>query len=109
MQVRNELPFYYYFIYFQFSIHFYFLVAFFNRVFGVNNPSAHQLVDWANKVTRIETATNINGAPLPSLSATQSAGENGPVLLEDANLLELLAHFNRERIVSRATHAKGAG
>ena len=34
---------------------------------------------------------------------------NGPVLLQDVNLIEKLAHFNRERIPERVVHAKGAG
>lgn len=38
-----------------------------------------------------------------------TAGERGPVLLQDYQLLEKLAHFNRERIPERVVHAKGAG
>ncbi|MGV0167189.1 catalase [Furfurilactobacillus sp. WILCCON 0119] len=38
-----------------------------------------------------------------------TAGERGPVLIEDYQLLEKLAHFNRERIPERVVHAKGAG
>ena len=34
---------------------------------------------------------------------------NGPVLLEDFNLVDKLAHFDRERIPERVVHAKGAG
>jgi catalase len=40
---------------------------------------------------------------------SRSAGERGPLLLEDVHLLEKLAHFNRERIPERVVHAKGAG
>ncbi|WP_414024856.1 catalase [Carnobacterium maltaromaticum] len=38
-----------------------------------------------------------------------TAGNRGPVLIQDVALLEKLAHFNRERIPERVVHAKGAG
>ena len=38
-----------------------------------------------------------------------TAGNRGPVLLQDVHLIEKLAHFNRERIPERVVHAKGAG
>ncbi|POR36826.1 Catalase [Tolypocladium paradoxum] len=34
---------------------------------------------------------------------------NGPLLLQDFHLIDLLAHFDRERIPERVVHAKGAG
>jgi catalase len=37
-----------------------------------------------------------------------TAGPNGPILLQDFNLIDKLAHFDRERIPERAVHAKGA-
>lgn len=40
---------------------------------------------------------------------SQTAGARGPVLVQDYQLLEKLAHFNRERIPERVVHAKGAG
>jgi len=36
-------------------------------------------------------------------------GQNGPLLLQDFHLIDLLAHFDRERIPERVVHAKGAG
>lgn len=41
--------------------------------------------------------------------AAQRVGPNGPLLLQDFHLLDLLAHFDRERIPERVVHAKGAG
>lgn len=41
--------------------------------------------------------------------AAQRAGPNGPLLLQDFHLIDLLAHFDRERIPERVVHAKGAG
>lgn len=40
---------------------------------------------------------------------SQRVGQNGPLLLQDFHLIDLLAHFDRERIPERVVHAKGAG
>ena len=40
---------------------------------------------------------------------TLTAGPRGPVLLQDYQLFEKMAHFNRERIPERVVHAKGSG
>lgn len=40
---------------------------------------------------------------------TLTAGEQGPILLQDFQLLDRLAHFDRERVPERVAHAKGAG
>jgi catalase len=49
------------------------------------------------------------GAPVGDNQNSQTAGQRGPVLLQDVHLLEKLAHFNRERVPERVVHAKGAG
>lgn len=49
------------------------------------------------------------GAPLPSNEHALTAGDRGPVLLQDFQLIEKIAHFDRERIPERVVHAKGAG
>ena len=49
------------------------------------------------------------GKPVESDLASASAGEKGPLLLQDVHLVDKLAHFNRERIPERVVHAKGAG
>jgi catalase len=41
--------------------------------------------------------------------ASQRVGTKGPLLLQDFHLIDLLAHFDRERIPERVVHAKGAG
>ena len=41
--------------------------------------------------------------------SSQRVGQNGPLLLQDFHLIDLLAHFDRERIPERVVHAKGAG
>lgn len=53
--------------------------------------------------------TTSAGAPVPSNDTSQTAGARGPILLQDYQLLEKLAHQNRERIPERAVHAKGWG
>lgn len=50
-----------------------------------------------------------NGAPIDSLTASQTAGKNGPIVLQDFTLIDHIASFDRERIPERVVHAKGAG
>ncbi|MEK7723046.1 MAG: catalase [Acidobacteriota bacterium] len=56
-----------------------------------------------------QTMTTNNGAPVGDNQNSITAGENGPVLLQDTNLIEKLAQFDRERIPERVVHARGAG
>lgn len=56
-----------------------------------------------------ETMTTTAGAPWVSNQDSRSAGQRGPLLLENYQLLEKLAHQNRERIPERTVHAKGSG
>ena len=56
-----------------------------------------------------ERLTTTAGAPIPDNQNSLTAGPRGPVLLEDFQLLEKLAHQNRERIPERVVHAKGWG
>ena len=53
--------------------------------------------------------TTAGGIPIEDNQNSQTAGERGPVLLQDFKLIEKLAHFNRERIPERVVHAKGSG
>ncbi|PZX18485.1 catalase [Palleronia aestuarii] len=53
--------------------------------------------------------TTTAGAPVPSNQFSQTAGPRGPILLQDYQLIEKLAHQNRERIPERVVHAKGWG
>lgn len=53
--------------------------------------------------------TTTAGAPVASNQHSQTAGPRGPVLLQDYQLVEKLAHQNRERIPERTVHAKGWG
>jgi catalase len=53
--------------------------------------------------------TTAFGIPVGEDQHSLTAGERGPVLMQDTHLLEKLGHFDRERIPERVVHAKGAG
>jgi catalase len=53
--------------------------------------------------------TTTAGAPISDNQNSITAGPRGPVLMQDYQLLEKLAHQNRERIPERVVHAKGSG
>ncbi len=53
--------------------------------------------------------TTSSGRPVEDNQNSLSAGERGPLLLQDIYLQEKLAHFEREEIPERIVHAKGAG
>ena len=56
-----------------------------------------------------KTLTTNQGVPVPDNQNSLTAGQRGPVLLQDVQLIEKLAHFDRERIPERVVHAKCAG
>ena len=53
--------------------------------------------------------TTNGGVPIGDNQNSKTAGEGGPVLLEDIHLIEKLASFDRERIPERVVHARGIG
>lgn len=55
------------------------------------------------------TLTTSAGNPVADNQNSMTAGERGPVLMQDYQLMEKLAHQNRERIPERTVHAKGWG
>ncbi len=59
--------------------------------------------------TKGDTLTTTAGAPVADNQNSLTAGPRGPLLMQDYQLLEKLAHQNRERIPERTVHAKGAG
>lgn len=56
-----------------------------------------------------KTMTTTGGNPVADNQNSISAGPRGPVLMQDYQLLEKLAHQNRERVPERVVHAKGSG
>ena len=55
-----------------------------------------------------KTITTADGIPVGDNQNSLTAGDRGPILMQDFHLMEKLAHFNRERIPERVVHAKGA-
>lgn len=53
--------------------------------------------------------TTTGGNPVSDNQNSLTVGPRGPVLLQDYQLIEKLAHQNRERIPERVVHAKGWG
>ncbi len=53
--------------------------------------------------------TTTAGAPVADNENSLTAGARGPLLIQDYQLIEKLAHQNRERIPERTVHAKGWG
>ncbi len=53
--------------------------------------------------------TTAAGIPIADNQNSLTAGPRGPVLMTDHQLMERMAHFNRERVPERVVHAKGAG
>ncbi|KAH9960660.1 catalase [Russula dissimulans] len=65
----------------------------------------------SKQVTNNDNAvyTTSNGAPVGQPYAAEKISLHGPLLLQDFHHIDLLAHFDRERIPERVVHAKGAG
>ena len=50
------------------------------------------------------TLTTSNGCPVDSITASQTAGPKGTITLQDFNLIDHLASFDRERIPERVVY-----
>jgi catalase len=57
----------------------------------------------------MKTMTTTAGNPISDNQNSITAGARGPVLMQDYQLIEKLAHQNRERIPERVVHANGSG
>src|ERR1700722_14923116 len=57
--------------------------------------------------TKPDILTTTGGNPVADNQNSITAGPRGPLLMQDYQLLEKLAHQNRERIPERTVHAKG--
>lgn len=58
--------------------------------------------------TRPEILPTNAGNPIADNQNSITAGPRGPLLMQDYQLIEKLAHQNRERIPERTVHAKGS-
>lgn len=63
---------------------------------------------WASPVDA-QNLTRDNGAPVGDNQNSQTAGADGPVLLQDVQLIQKLQRFDRERVPERVVHARGTG
>ncbi|MBN2171477.1 MAG: catalase [Candidatus Krumholzibacteriota bacterium] len=61
------------------------------------------------KKARRKRLTTSAGIPVGDNQNSLTAGPRGPLLVQDWQLFEKHAHFNRERIPERVVHAKGSG
>jgi catalase len=60
-------------------------------------------------MTEKKILTTDAGIPVGDNQNSLTAGPRGPLLVQDWQLFERHAHFNRERIPERVVHAKGSG
>ncbi|MBO8133909.1 catalase KatB [Dickeya fangzhongdai] len=85
-----------------------------------NHTATHRVPSWKKPLVIVssllmtypamaDTLTRDNGAPVGDNQNSQVAGPNGPVLLQDVQLLQKLQRFDRERIPERVVHARGTG
>ena len=56
-----------------------------------------------------ETLSTAAGRPVDDDQNSITARLRGPILIQNYQLIEEIAHFNRERIPERVVHAKGSG
>lgn len=78
----------------------------------INNGDGHLKVRSFDKDSYESTGTyaTSNAAAVTHPYAAQRIGSAGPLLLaNDFHLVDLLSHFDRERIPERVVHAKGGG
>ena len=71
--------------------------------------TADDILDRGQRPAGKGNTTRPSGQPVPSENTSVTAGQQGPVVLNDIHLIEKLAHFNRERVPERTPHAKGHG
>ncbi|CAD5231291.1 unnamed protein product [Bursaphelenchus okinawaensis] len=62
-----------------------------------------------HKDGKAERMTTSYGVPMPTRTASLTAGLRGPMLLQDHVFLDEMQKFDRERNPERVVHAKGAG
>jgi catalase len=60
-------------------------------------------------MTEKKQLTTAHGGPIGDNQNSLTAGVRGPLLMQDYQLLEKMATFNRERVPERIVHAKGSG
>lgn len=59
--------------------------------------------------TKVDNLTGLFGVPIGDKTNSVTVGPRGPLLMQDVQYMEEMAHFDRERIPERVVHAKGGG
>ncbi|XP_018322499.1 catalase-like [Agrilus planipennis] len=76
----------------------------------VREPALNQLLEYAQRTNKpTGSATTTSGNPIVEKDASLTAGPRGVILFQNYDMVDELAHFDRERIPERVVHAKGAG
>src|SRR5271168_3826231 len=70
---------------------------------------SHKELGEKDMSNQLPNTTTDAGMPVPSDEYSLTVGPGGPSLLQDAYLIEKLAHFVRERVPDRVYHVKGSG
>jgi catalase len=72
------------------------------------SDTPHQRRDGSSPSADRPTLTTRQGHPVADNQNSRTIGDRGPATLENYQLLEKIAHFDRERIPERVVHARGA-
>lgn len=73
----------------------------------MTNSEADKVLNKGQRPAGGPNTTSPSGQPIATENTSITAGQNGPVVLNDIHLIEKLAHFNRERVPERTPHARG--
>ncbi|KAF6216199.1 hypothetical protein GE061_000539 [Apolygus lucorum] len=85
------------------------LLACLVRIESSREPAAEQLWKYLENESKESTLTSSGGNPVADKTNVLTAGERGPLLVQDLIYFDEIQHFDRERIPERVVHAKGAG
>ncbi len=72
------------------------------------NGLGENLASKNDRAGYVKDLTTAAGAPVASNQDSMTAGQRGPLLMQDVWFMEKMAHFDREVIPERRMHAKGS-
>nr|AAZ50618.1 catalase [Anemonia viridis] len=71
--------------------------------------ASEQMSQFAQAQKGQDVLTTSGGNPVDTNTSTMTVGPRGPVLMQDTQYMDVMSHFDRERIPERVVHAKGGG
>ncbi|XP_048578837.1 catalase isoform X2 [Nematostella vectensis] len=71
--------------------------------------ASEQLSDYAKSQSNVAGLTTSAGIPVDTNTSSMTAGPRGPLLMQDTQFMDVMSHFDHERIPERVVHAKGGG